>query len=208
MPSLSHPFPHPTILSSAPPSSLTIVTRPRRLTASTARMADPDPQATPKDASLFSIGDLGSKFDVMIDLMKSHIDIVTEQSKTQTEQSQILRDHSKMLEALEKDATRDDKAYEGRGLRDESTWGALDKEALAKIKVLVDGWKDLMNVSLIFIALFLTVVTAFISPIIQLFSTPSSTKSKPPLPSTSLQLVALFYYLALMFSICNSERRT
>ncbi|KZT31688.1 hypothetical protein SISSUDRAFT_675775 [Sistotremastrum suecicum HHB10207 ss-3] len=176
-------------------------------------MADPGPQdiVTVKDGSSFSIGDLGSKFDVMIELMRSHIAIVTEQSKVQTEQSevqkeqsQILRDHSKMLEALEKDATRDDKAYEARGLTDESTWGALDKEALAKIKILVDGWKDLMNVSLIFIALFLTVVTAFISPIIQLFSTPSSTKAKPSLPSTSLQLVALFYYLALMFSICNS----
>lgn len=46
----------------------------------------------------------------------------------------------------------DDKAYEGRGLKDESTWGALDKEALAKMKVLVDGWKDLMNVSLIFVS--------------------------------------------------------
>ncbi|KZT36050.1 hypothetical protein SISSUDRAFT_1063963 [Sistotremastrum suecicum HHB10207 ss-3] len=174
-------------------------------------MADPNSPAKHNGPSSFSIGDLGLKFDVMIDLMKSHIAIVTEQSKTQTEQSktqkeqsQLLRDHSKMLEALERDATRDDKPYEGRGLRDESTWGALDKEALAKIKITVDGWKDLMNVSLIFIALFLTVVTAFISPIIQLFSTPSSTKSKPPLPPTSLQLVALFYYLALMCSICNS----
>ncbi|KZS92061.1 hypothetical protein SISNIDRAFT_486993 [Sistotremastrum niveocremeum HHB9708] len=123
-------------------------------------MADPEPPVivTAKDGSASSIGDLGTKFDVMIDLMKSHIAIVTEQSKTQTEQSQILRDHSKMLEALEKDATRDDKAYEERGLKDKSTWGALDKEALAKMKVIVDGWKDLMNVSLIFIALFLTVI--------------------------------------------------
>ncbi|KZS92054.1 hypothetical protein SISNIDRAFT_486986 [Sistotremastrum niveocremeum HHB9708] len=130
--------------------------------------------------------------------------LMEEQNKMMGEQGKTLKEHSKMLEALEKDATRDDTAHEGRGLKDESTWGALDKEALARLKILVDGWKDLMNVSLIFIALFLTVVTAFISPIIQLFSTPSSTKAKPPLPPTSLQLVALFYYLALMFSICNS----
>lgn len=78
-------------------------------------MADPGPQVivTAKDGSSSSIGDLASKFDVMIDLMKSHIAIVTEQSKVQTEQSEvqkeqsrILRHHSKMLEALEKDATR------------------------------------------------------------------------------------------------------
>ncbi|KZT32267.1 hypothetical protein SISSUDRAFT_560881 [Sistotremastrum suecicum HHB10207 ss-3] len=138
--------------------------------------------------------DLAPKFDRMIGLME-------EQNKMMGEQGKTLKEHSKMLEALEKDATRDDKAHEGRGLKDESTWGALDKEALARLKILVDGWKDLMNVSLIFIALFLTVVTAFISPIIQLFSTPSATESKPPLPPTSLQLVALFYYLALMFNL-------
>ncbi|KZS86572.1 hypothetical protein SISNIDRAFT_543898, partial [Sistotremastrum niveocremeum HHB9708] len=220
-PSSSSPLPHP-----PRPSSSPIVSG--HLPPTSLEMADLEPQVivTTKDGSSSSIGDLGSKFDVMIDLMKSHIAIVTEQSKTQTEQSQLLRHHSKMLEALEKDATRgivqlfisvarqltdkvvDDKAYEGRGLKAESTWGALDKEALAKIKVLVDGWKDLMNVSLIFIALFLTVVTAFISPIIQSFSTPSSANSspssKPPPPSTSLQLVTLFYYLALTFSIFNS----
>ncbi|KZS86786.1 hypothetical protein SISNIDRAFT_461492 [Sistotremastrum niveocremeum HHB9708] len=174
-------------------------------------MADPATQSTLKEPSWSAISDLGQKFDVMIELMKSHISIVTEQSKTQAEQSQILKDHSKMLEALEKDATRDDKPFDGRGLRDELTWGALDKEALAKIKVTVDGWRDLMNVSLIFIALFLTVVTAFISPVIQAFSTPpndssstSSSLTRLPLPPTSLQLVALFYYMALMVSIFNS----
>ncbi|KZS86787.1 hypothetical protein SISNIDRAFT_491632 [Sistotremastrum niveocremeum HHB9708] len=154
--------------------------------------------------SIHTLADLAPIFSSMLSLMKDQNKMMAEQGTTQKEQSQLLKDHSKMLEALEKDATRDDKAYEERGLKDESTWGALDKEALARIKVLVDGWKDLMNVSLIFIALFLTVVTAFISPIIQLFSTPSSTNSKPALPPTSLQLVALFYYLALMFSICNS----
>ncbi|KZS91987.1 hypothetical protein SISNIDRAFT_129048 [Sistotremastrum niveocremeum HHB9708] len=117
-----------------------------------------------------------------------------------------------MLDTLEKDATKNDKAYESRGLKDEQTWGALDKEALAKIKVTVDGWRDLMNVSLIFIALFLTVVTAFISPLIQAFTSPpnttgsstdssSSTTTKVPLPDTSTQFVALFYYLALIFNL-------
>ncbi|KZS92083.1 hypothetical protein SISNIDRAFT_487014 [Sistotremastrum niveocremeum HHB9708] len=149
--------------------------------------------------------DMAHVYSRMLFLMEDQNRMMASQGMMQAEQSQLLRDHSKMLETLEKDATRNDKAYEGRILKDESTWGALDKEALAKMKVIVDGWKDLMNVSLIFIALFLTVVTAFISPIIQLFSTPSSSStSKPPLPPTTLQLVALFYYLALMFSICNS----
>ncbi|KZS92082.1 hypothetical protein SISNIDRAFT_132489 [Sistotremastrum niveocremeum HHB9708] len=82
------------------------------------------------------------------------------------------------------------------------------KRKKEEMKIVVDGWKDLMNVSLIFIALFLTVVTAFISPIIQSFSAPSSpnssSASKLPPSSTSLQLVTLFYHLALTFSIFNS----
>ncbi|KZT38860.1 hypothetical protein SISSUDRAFT_712953 [Sistotremastrum suecicum HHB10207 ss-3] len=111
------------------------------------------------------------------------------------------------------------------------TWKVLGQEAVAKTKEKVDQWKDLMDVSLIFvscihgqfgnqltmliaikIAIFLTVVTAFIAPVIQAFtSTPVdpstdslSTSNKPPLPPVSLQLVAFFYYLALIVSILNS----
>lgn len=39
-----------------------------------------------------------------------------------------------------------------RTMEDEQTWGALDKEALAKIKVTVDGWRDLMQISLVFVS--------------------------------------------------------
>ncbi|KZS90441.1 hypothetical protein SISNIDRAFT_179696 [Sistotremastrum niveocremeum HHB9708] len=87
---------------------------------------------------------------------------------------------------------------------DEQTWGALDKEALRKIRVRVEEWRDVMNISLIFIALFLTVVTTFISPIISLFTSPTADSSKNPLPPVSTQFVALFYYLALMVSVFNS----
>lgn len=49
-------------------------------------------------------------------------------------------------------ADADDRAHEGRNLDDEQTWGALDKESLAKIKVMVDGWRDLMQISLVFVS--------------------------------------------------------
>ncbi|KZT33160.1 hypothetical protein SISSUDRAFT_1066350 [Sistotremastrum suecicum HHB10207 ss-3] len=161
-----------------------------------------------------------SKFDQLLELVKTLNGLVSEQSKalnTQKEeikaelraQLQTMNKHSTMLQALETDATKDDKAYEGRKLGDVQTWNALDKETLAKIKVMVEEWREVMQISLVFIALFLTVVTAFISPVIQIFTTPpdsssDSSSTKPPLPTVPTQLVALFYYLALITSISNS----
>ncbi|KZS88894.1 hypothetical protein SISNIDRAFT_528661 [Sistotremastrum niveocremeum HHB9708] len=173
-----------------------------------------------------------SKFDQLLELVKTLNGLVSEQSKALNAQNEDIKaelraqlntmnKHSTMLQALETDATKgidrihyravadahiDDKAYEGRKLGDAQTWNALDKETLAKIKVMVEEWREVMQISLVFIALFLTVVTAFISPVIQIFTTPSdsSSGSKPPLPTVPTQLVALFYYLALITSISNS----
>ncbi|KZS91656.1 hypothetical protein SISNIDRAFT_456580 [Sistotremastrum niveocremeum HHB9708] len=161
---------------------------------------------------------LVSRFDKLLALIENQNQLMEKQGHTLEkqrneleEQHKTIKRHTGMLETLEKDATKDDRPHEPRTMEDEQTWGALDKEALAKIKVTVDGWRDLMQISLVFIALFLTVVTAFISPIIQTFTSPpsddtfSSTGSgKPPLPTVPTQLVALFYYLALIVSIFNS----
>ncbi|KZS88906.1 hypothetical protein SISNIDRAFT_489752 [Sistotremastrum niveocremeum HHB9708] len=172
---------------------------------------------------------LVSRFDRLLALMEVQNGLIKEQSRALLEQKvelaaqhRTLRKHTTMLQSIEKDATKgeccldssfskpvvnhtvDDRAHEERQLKDEQTWGALDKESLAKIKVKVEQWRDLMNVSLIFIALFLTVVTAFISPVIALFTSPNSGGSKSSLPPRSTQFVALFYYLALIVSILNS----
>ncbi|KZT41795.1 hypothetical protein SISSUDRAFT_203573 [Sistotremastrum suecicum HHB10207 ss-3] len=162
------------------------------------------------------IDGLMSRFDKLLILMEHQNTLMESQGRTLEKHSEVLDDqhstmkkHSSMLEALEKDATKDDRAHDLRPLEDEQTWGALDKESLAKIKVVVEGWRDLMQISLVFIALFLTVVTAFLSPLLQVFTSPPtdtapSSSSKNPLPSVPLQFVALFYYLALVFSIFNS----
>ncbi|KZT31454.1 hypothetical protein SISSUDRAFT_1067745 [Sistotremastrum suecicum HHB10207 ss-3] len=144
---------------------------------------------------------LVSKFDKLLALMETQNSLIEKQGQT-------LEQHTGMLESIEKDATKDDRAHEGKTLANEQTWGALDKESLSKMKLMADGWKGLMNVSLIFIALFLTVVTAFISPVIASFTTAPqdnvSSTAKNQLPSTSAQLVALFYYITVIVSIFNS----
>ncbi|KZS91619.1 hypothetical protein SISNIDRAFT_516273 [Sistotremastrum niveocremeum HHB9708] len=161
-------------------------------------MAEPQTNAEPRTDLA---GALVSKFDKLLLLIEK-------QNLLMEKHAQTLDKHTGMLESIEKDATKDDRAHDERSLEDEQTWGALDKESLAKITLMAEGWKGLMNISLIFTALFLTVVTAFISPIIQLFTTPSSSgnPSSPnnPLPSGTTQLVALFYYMAIIISIFNS----
>ncbi|KZS92085.1 hypothetical protein SISNIDRAFT_467308 [Sistotremastrum niveocremeum HHB9708] len=165
-------------------------------------MADPEP-AVPQDAPVATSSGLTPMFGQMLELMR-------EQNKMMAEQGKTLKEHSTMLETLKTDALKNDQPAEGRPLRDRLAWSALGKEAWIKTKEKVDGWRDLMQISLVFIAIFLTVVTAFIIPVIQAFSPSSSTSgdeskpSKPPLPPLSTQLIALFYYLALIVSILNS----
>ncbi|KZT40894.1 hypothetical protein SISSUDRAFT_416729 [Sistotremastrum suecicum HHB10207 ss-3] len=156
-----------------------------------------------------------SKFDQLLELIKTQNVLISEQSRALNAQKEDIKaelraqlhtmnKHTSMLQTLETEATKDDKAHEGRALGDAQTWNALDKEALAKIKVMVEEWREVMQISLVFIALFLTVVTAFITPVIQIFTTPSdSSSTKMRVPSAPTQLVALFYYLALITSISN-----
>ncbi|KZT36051.1 hypothetical protein SISSUDRAFT_1050409 [Sistotremastrum suecicum HHB10207 ss-3] len=163
---------------------------------------EPEPQAPPKDVPAATSSDLAPMFGQLLQLVR-------EQNKMMAEQGKTLKEHSTMLETLKTDALKNDQAMEGRSLRDRLTWNVLRKEAVAKTKEKVDEWKDLMQLSLVFNAIFLTVVTAFIAPVIQAFTssltnTTSDPSSKPPLPPLSTQLVALFFYLALIVSILNA----
>ncbi|KZS92286.1 hypothetical protein SISNIDRAFT_550672 [Sistotremastrum niveocremeum HHB9708] len=160
--------------------------------------------SVPQDATA-ATNDLAPMFRRMLVLME-------EQNKMIAEQGATLRSHGGMLEILKTDALKNDQPFEQRSLRDRLTWGVLRKEAVAKTKEKVDEWKDLMQLSLVFNAIFLTVVTAFIAPVIQEFTSTasnatidaSSNSSKPPLPPLSTQFVALFFYLALIMSILNA----
>ncbi|KZS92057.1 hypothetical protein SISNIDRAFT_467286 [Sistotremastrum niveocremeum HHB9708] len=174
-------------------------------------MADPDSHASSQAIPTAPAGDLTSIFAEMVQLMRGQSEVVhlmKRQNELMEEQGKTLREHSTKLDTLTRDALKDDQAYERKDFRDRLTWNVLGKEAWLKTKEKVDGWRDLMQISLVFIAIFLTVVTAFITPVIQTFTSPAtpssgdqSTKSsKPPLPPLSTQFIALFFYLALIVS--------
>ncbi|KZT32240.1 hypothetical protein SISSUDRAFT_566920 [Sistotremastrum suecicum HHB10207 ss-3] len=192
---MSHPLPFSSTNHSSISSDL----------ASSLPIVDSKPPETPKETHIAPSGDLAPMFGQLLVLMREQNKMIADQGKT-------LKDQSTMLETLKTDALKNDQPFEKRSLRDRLTWGMLRKEASSKTKEKVDEWKELMQLSLVFMAIFLTVVTAFIAPVIQLFTsmsptptTDSSSKMPTPLlPPLSTQLVALFFYLALIIGILNA----
>ncbi|KZT33400.1 hypothetical protein SISSUDRAFT_1054272 [Sistotremastrum suecicum HHB10207 ss-3] len=132
-------------------------------------------------------------------------------------------------ETLQKEALKGEQPFTRANWTHEPTWASLFKTATGKTKELTEEWMDGMDATLIFIALFLTVVTAFVVPATQALTasasgntsptinvsnasnivihinlqngTASDSSSKPPVPSNSAQVVCLFFYLALVISV-------
>ncbi|KZT40999.1 hypothetical protein SISSUDRAFT_383377 [Sistotremastrum suecicum HHB10207 ss-3] len=122
------------------------------------------------------------------------------------------------LDALVDDALKDDQPYNTekdpeKAVKNEQMWSGVYEIATAKMKEEADEWKGLMDVSLVFIAIFLAVLTAFLVPAAQSLSPPPSTSDAatnngtsppPPLPPHSDENVCALYYLALIMAMCNA----
>ncbi|KZT33164.1 hypothetical protein SISSUDRAFT_1066354 [Sistotremastrum suecicum HHB10207 ss-3] len=127
--------------------------------------------------------------------------------ETMREIKNTLIDHGNKFDILTKDAIKDEQPYDQRPCNDESTCTALYEMAMAKTKEEVEEWIKRMDVSLVFIALFSAVLTAFIIPATQnLFPSSINTPGNPgdtppPLPSDSAQNVCVLFYLALIIAV-------
>ncbi|KZS95583.1 hypothetical protein SISNIDRAFT_464583 [Sistotremastrum niveocremeum HHB9708] len=139
--------------------------------------------------------------------------LIEKQNDTIDEQKKTLSEHGTKLDALVNDARKDDLPYdeEQDPIGNEQLWSGVYEIASAKMKEEAEEWKGLMDVSLVFIAIFLAVLTAFLVPAAQALNpspgirTPSnSTSSPPPLPPQSDQNVCAFYYLSLIMAMCNA----
>ncbi|KZS95597.1 hypothetical protein SISNIDRAFT_464597 [Sistotremastrum niveocremeum HHB9708] len=145
------------------------------------------------------------RFNRLLELMEKQV-VSTE------EQKKALVNQGVKLDTLVKDALRDEQPYdeEEDPENNEQLWGGVYEIATAKMKEQAEEWKGLMDVSLVFIAIFLTVLTAFLVPAAQALnpapSSPSSnsTVSAPPLPPKPAQNVCALYYLALISAMCNA----
>ncbi|KZT36365.1 hypothetical protein SISSUDRAFT_1063701 [Sistotremastrum suecicum HHB10207 ss-3] len=156
-------------------------------------------------------------FNRLLGLIEKQNVAAEEQKKTLQEQKKTLDEQSKKFDVLIRDALKDDQPYEEKPLRDEPTWSALYEIATTKMKEEAEEWKGLMDVSLVFIAIFLAVLTAFLVPAAQSLSqspgnsgaptnsTLSNSTSLPaPLPPRSAENVCALYYLALITAMCNA----
>ncbi|KZT35241.1 hypothetical protein SISSUDRAFT_1051714 [Sistotremastrum suecicum HHB10207 ss-3] len=122
----------------------------------------------------------------------------------------ILKVHGELLTVLTKDALKEDQPYEEKDIDDEATCTALFEIAMAKTKEEVDEWIKRMDVSLVFIALFSAVLTAFVIPATQNLlpssnTTPGNSTNLPlPTPSLSDQKICASYYIALIVAIMTA----
>ncbi|KZS88635.1 hypothetical protein SISNIDRAFT_489876 [Sistotremastrum niveocremeum HHB9708] len=138
---------------------------------------------------------------------KGHVhDAIMILNETMKSIKETLLDHGSKLNVLIRDALKDDQPYDEKPLEDESTCTALFEIAMARTKEQVDEWIKRMDVSLVFIALFSAVLTAFLIPAIQnLFPSSSSQSDSPPaLPDISLQNVCILHFLALILAILDA----
>ncbi|KZS86549.1 hypothetical protein SISNIDRAFT_491859 [Sistotremastrum niveocremeum HHB9708] len=174
-------------------------------------MSDPTPPPTEPTSTTNADGEaheasvtalLTSQFGALLDAVKI-LNVTMDGVKT------TLVDHGKKFDILTRDALKNDQAYDQKDLEDESTCMALYDMVMAKTKEKADEWKETMEVTLIFIALFSAVLTAFLVPATQALLPNSgnsgnltlSSSQRPPLPPRSAEAVCAFYYLSLITAI-------
>ncbi|KZT38641.1 hypothetical protein SISSUDRAFT_721587 [Sistotremastrum suecicum HHB10207 ss-3] len=138
----------------------------------------------------------------------------------------VLKKQTEYLEILQKEAVKGEEPYAEGKWYDEPAWNAVFTSTLEKTKEKAEEWRGAINISLVFIALFLTVITAFLVPTIQNLSPPTTTSTliinnpvncvvyaqnssalstASPAPATrSAQTVCLFFYGALIISILTA----
>ncbi|KZS88784.1 hypothetical protein SISNIDRAFT_552414 [Sistotremastrum niveocremeum HHB9708] len=115
-------------------------------------------------------------------------------------------DQATKLDILTKDALKNDQPYDEKEPDDESTCTALYEIATEKTRQKAEQWNGVIDVTLIFIALFSAVLTAFLIPASQALSpSPANSTSTPsdpvPLPPMSDEIVCATYYLSLITAI-------
>ncbi|KZS91674.1 hypothetical protein SISNIDRAFT_163072 [Sistotremastrum niveocremeum HHB9708] len=139
-------------------------------------------------------------------------------------QSRLLEKQTACLEALQRNVSKDESSGSEAPWHAESTWGAIFETAVSRTREMTEEWKGFMDVSLVFSAIFLAVVTAFLVPANQSLSTTSTdatntsaanpsnatldcanaTSPSPPAPSRPMQMVSALYSSAFTVSILNS----
>ncbi|KZS87009.1 hypothetical protein SISNIDRAFT_491413 [Sistotremastrum niveocremeum HHB9708] len=162
------------------------------------------PTVEPNTSTIALLGDHFTKLIAVVE--KLNVTMEGQKSTMEKVESTLI-DHGKKFDILTMDASKNDQPYDQKDLDDESTCMALYDMVMAKTKEKADEWKETMEVTLIFIALFSAVLTAFLVPATQALLPTSSnsgnptSSSLPPQPPRSAEVICAFYYLSLIIAI-------
>ncbi|KZT33801.1 hypothetical protein SISSUDRAFT_1132326 [Sistotremastrum suecicum HHB10207 ss-3] len=152
---------------------------------------------------------LGDHFGKLIAVVEKLNVTMQGQKSTMDKVESTLVDHGKKFDILTREVLNNDQPYDQKDLDDENTCMALYDMAMAKTKEKADEWKETMEVTLIFIALFSAVLTAFLVPATQALlptssisgNLTSSSLPPPPQPPRSAEVICAIYYLSLIIAI-------
>ncbi|KZS88217.1 hypothetical protein SISNIDRAFT_532514 [Sistotremastrum niveocremeum HHB9708] len=125
----------------------------------------PNPQTDVDLHSMTSL--LTGQFSKLIATVEKLNVTMEGQKSTMDEVKNTLVNHGKKFDILTRDAEKNDLPYDEKDLDDEITCAALYELILAKTKEKTDEWNGTIDVTLIFIALFSAVLTAFLVPATQ-----------------------------------------
>ncbi|KZS88218.1 hypothetical protein SISNIDRAFT_490398 [Sistotremastrum niveocremeum HHB9708] len=170
---------------------------------------EPIPESSRRNAD-----DNTSTIALLTDQFSALLGAVNALNATMNGVKSTLIDHGTKFDVLIRDALKNDQPYDEKALDDESTCLALYDMVVAKTKEKAEEWNGTIDVTLIFIALFSAVLTAFLVPATQTLL-PSSTESSspdsnsnststptlPPPPARSDEIVCALYYLSLITAV-------
>ncbi|KZT32003.1 hypothetical protein SISSUDRAFT_1067278, partial [Sistotremastrum suecicum HHB10207 ss-3] len=167
---------------------------------------------SPETSTIPAANDNPSTIALLTDQFGALLGAVNALNDTMTGVKSTLVDHGTKFDVLIKDALKNDQPYDEKALDDESTCLALYDIVMAKTKEKAEEWNGTIDVTLIFIALFSAVLTAFLVPATQALlpnspdsgtsgNSTSNASQAPPLPPRSAEAVCALYYLSLITAI-------
>ncbi|KZT36737.1 hypothetical protein SISSUDRAFT_926566 [Sistotremastrum suecicum HHB10207 ss-3] len=172
-----------------------------------AMMASPQPSSSAIQSPDNPQTQLPSELSSLLKaFLETQTELLRRQDENHKEIAGLLRTQVKYLSTLQQQVLSDEKPLNPRKWNDESGWAAVFKSAITQTREVAEVWKTGMDVNLVFIALFLTVVTAFLIPAIQNIGPQASdnTENDTAQPSLSAEIAALLFYSSLIISILTA----
>ncbi|KZS88851.1 hypothetical protein SISNIDRAFT_489695 [Sistotremastrum niveocremeum HHB9708] len=173
-------------------------------------MSEPSlaPNTTPETAAKANIDPIVAEF-TSSDRFGALLDAIKDLNVVMKGVKSTLVDHGTKFDVLIKDALKNDQPYDEKALDDESTSLAVYEIVMAKTKERTEEWNGTIDVTLIFIALFSAVLTAFLVPATQNLlpnwntnnTNHSTSTTNPRVPSRSAEAICALYYLSLIIAI-------